>query len=67
MFYVRWREAQEILVTQTQHRKRKAKLYTHCVACKKLKAIPTTRYISKLEYQRDPYCSRSCCESAQAA
>lgn len=42
--------------------RRKPKTYSHCIQCGKPKsAVPTTNYVSRLEYERDPYCSTTCC------
>ena len=51
------------MTTQAQHRRAKARSYTHCKVCGKPKPPPPqTRYVSRLEYERDPYCSTVCCK-----
>lgn len=52
-------------MTQTQHRKSRAKLYTNCSVCGKQKVVPATNYIARRIYEQDEYCSRACCEKAQ--
>lgn len=52
-------------MTQAQHRKARLRTYTHCDYCGKPKApSPDTRYSTRLEYERDPYCSTTCCREA---
>ena len=50
------------MTTQAQHRKKRLRTYTHCAHCGKLKPIPETKILPRHEYERDPYCSRRCCE-----
>ena len=52
----------------------KPKTYRNCIRCGKPKSKPPAvsgkmtakNYVSPLVYQRDPYCSRSCCEAEYA-
>ena len=67
------------MTTQRQHRKAKARSYTHCIVCGKLKTIPkqvarpkspkrtgprkSSTYVDPLVYESDPYCSTTCCKA----
>ena len=35
----------------------------NCAFCDKPRKIPKTSYATRQEIERDPYCSRKCCEA----
>jgi hypothetical protein len=43
------------------------KLTTTCAVCGKPKKIPATmqKGVSRLDFERDPYCSRTCAEAGE--
>lgn len=53
------------MTTQAEHRRQRARTFTHCQRCGKPKTTPATRQkdVPRTEYECDPYCSRPCAEA----